>query len=89
MHGDVFVFILLVVVGFAAFFFSVIYMFCRFIAWIGRGVFGSSRRGPASQTDWACPPVRRARRRVCPNERCRNVEYRDASYCSQCGAALR
>lgn len=86
MHGDALLIVLLLVFGCAAFLFGVIYLFCQFFAWMGRGLLGMFRpHRPAA-------PVERrkigSRPRVCPNERCRKVEYRAARYCSQCGTPL-
>ena len=86
MHGDVLLFILLLVLGCAAFFFGVIYMLCKLIAGIGRGVFGVFK--PRSSIEIRGRPMQASRQRACPNGQCRKVEYRDAHYCSQCGTRL-
>ncbi len=86
MHGDVFLILLLLVFGCAAFLFGVIYVICQMFAWLGRGVWGAFR---PHHSACACPPpVGSSRPKVCPNERCRKVEHRHARYCSQCGSSL-
>lgn len=87
MHGDALVVVLVLVFGCAAFFFGLLYMLCRIVAWFGRGVANVFR--PASRLARGGSTPRRSAVRVCPRERCRRVEYRrDARYCSQCGAPL-
>ncbi|MGB2985385.1 MAG: hypothetical protein WBE26_05830 [Phycisphaerae bacterium] len=86
MQGDVLLFILLLVLGWAACLFGVIYMLCRFVGWIARGAFGVSRKDTVVEAGGMC--VRGSRQRACPNGQCRKVEYRDAHYCSQCGTRL-
>ena len=83
MQGDVLLVILLLGFGCAAFLFCVVYMVCQFLAWIGRGVMGvvCPRRTAAR-------PGKRpscSRPQMCPNDKCRKIEYRNARYCSQCG----
>ncbi len=88
MHGgDVLLVVLLLVFGCAAFFFGVICVFCHLFAWMGRGVAGIFR--PHGSVGASARPGLGSRRRKCPNERCRRIEYRDAHYCSQCGTPLR
>ncbi len=81
MHGDFLLLVLLMVFGCAAFFFGVIYLFCRLFGWVGRGMLSAVRPGA---------PENRAgttQERVCLRSGCRRVEYRpEARYCSQCGA---
>ena len=86
MHADALLVILLLLFGLAAFLFAVIYMFCQFFAWVGRSLLGLV--SPDRPGGPVCPPRVGSRPRVCPNERCRKVEYRAASYCSQCGTPL-
>ena len=87
MHGaDVLLFILLMVFGWAACLFGVIYMLCRFVGWVARRVFSVS--GKDTMVEAGCMCARGSRQRVCPNRQCRKVEYRDAHYCSQCGTQL-
>ena len=83
MHGDFVLVLVLVIGGCAALLFGVIYTFCQFFAWIGRGVWHvvAPRRARRAGGHWSRP-------RVCPNERCRKVEHRAAQYCSQCGTRL-
>jgi hypothetical protein len=87
MHGDLLLVVVILVFGCAAFLFGVIYLVCSVIGFVGRGVLGLFKPDRA-------PPGRRSGVRgagalVCPREECRKVEYRDAKYCSQCGAPLR
>lgn len=86
MHGDALVIVLLLVFGCAAFLFGVIYLLLKLLAALGRGVAGVFRR-PSSGNGLGEARVC-SRVRVCPRERCRKVEYRDARYCSQCGTPL-
>jgi hypothetical protein len=86
MHGDVLLFILLLMFGCAAFFFGVICFLCKLVAWIGRSLFGAFR--PRRPLECGCSPADGRRKLVCPNERCRKLEFRDARYCSQCGTRL-
>ncbi len=83
MQGDALLIILLLVFGCAAFFFGVIYCICQLFAWVSRGVWGVFR--PRCSSDSAARPAAGSRRRVCPNKRCRKLEYRQARYCSPCG----
>ncbi len=87
MHGDALLLIVAMVFGCAAFFFGVIYLFCRAIAWVGLGFAGIFR---SSSSGARCGMTsRRSRRRICPREECRKMENRaDAQYCSRCGAPL-
>jgi hypothetical protein len=86
MHGDFLIVLLLMVVGCAALLFGIVYMFCQFFARIGRGLLGVIAPGRVAGADgWG---GRCGRPRVCPNDRCRKVEHRPASYCSQCGTRL-
>ncbi len=86
MHGEILLVVLILTLGCAAFFFCVVYVFCRFLAWMGRGALGLFTR-----------PRRKAVRvrvvengpyRICPREQCRKVERRPARFCSRCGARL-
>ena len=87
MHGDALVVVLILIFGCAAFFFGLIYALGRCFAWMGRGVTGLFR--PRRPGDPRSQPPRRTRPGVCPNEKCRHVEYRrGARYCGQCGASL-
>jgi hypothetical protein len=90
MHGELPILVLILIFGCAAFFFGVVYLIGRAIAWLAKSL--------ASLVGWSCDsavaPGRPARmgaqqRRVCPRSGCHRVEYRHgARYCSQCGARL-
>ncbi len=87
MHGEAFAVVLILIFGCAAFFFGLIYGFCRLFAWLGRGVWGLV--WPQRLSDDGPRAVGWSRPGSCPNRRCKNVEYRrGARYCSQCGAPL-
>lgn len=87
MQGDFLIVLLLLVVGCAAFLFGVIYVFCQFFARIGRGLMGIIAPGRSGGADGQAR--RCSRPLVCPNKRCSKIEYRAATFCSQCGARLR
>ncbi len=84
MPGEPFIFIAVLLLGLAAFFFSAIYVVVRVVGAVfsslGRLLGGSGVRRPIDRE----APVGIA----CPREGCRNVEYRHARFCSQCGARL-
>ena len=86
MHADVVVLILILVLGCAAFLFAVLYVIGRFVGGIWQGlvsIFRPTRRGVSGRS----PYTSRAPR-ICSRLECRKIEYRDALYCSQCGARL-
>jgi len=90
MHADVLIFLLLLVIGFAAFIFGVLYFVLQLLAGIGRGI-GRVFGGCCRKTKVPLPP--RAVAVVgpvsaCPNPRCGHRETRPARYCSQCGSKL-
>lgn len=88
MQGDALLLILVMVFGCAAFFFGVIYLIGRALAWCGRGFVGVFRSAPSGKQ--AGSDLGPGRQLVCPREECRREEDRpDARYCSQCGAPLR
>ena len=78
MHGDLVLVVVILVVGFAAFFFGVIYAICRFLGFVGQCVWSLCTRRP----------LPRFRVPACSNPQCRNVEQRRARYCSKCGTKL-
>ncbi len=84
MPGEPFIFIVVLLLGLVAFFFSFLYVIVRVVGvvfgTIGR-LLGGSR---------ALPPIGRkvSAGLVCPREVCRAIEFRDARFCSQCGARL-
>lgn len=78
--------LLILVLGWAAFLFVAAYVVWRFVGGIGRSVasvFWPRRRGGSCR---GLSPARGGR--VCPRPQCRRIEYREAQYCSQCGARL-
>ncbi len=86
MHGDAVLIVLLLVFGCVAFGFGVIYLLCQLLAWVWRGLLGIFR--PGRGADEVGPRMPGLRSRVCPNEHCRKVEYREARFCSQCGTCF-
>lgn len=95
MHGDVLIFVLVVVFGCAAFGFGIVYLFCKFVGALFRGVkslFGGAVRKENERQPYAPRPVGRVEvqgRGVmsrCP--RCGQPESRPATYCGQCGTAM-
>ena len=84
MHVEVV--LLLMILGWAAFLFGILYFFCYVIGVVGRGVFGAFKRRPVNGRRTG--PVEGARMLVCPRADCRTVEVRDARFCSRCGTPL-
>lgn len=86
MHGDLLLVVLILVFGCAAFLFGLVYVVYWVLGAAGRGLWSlvrpSQRGGAAMRIGWRSRPV------FCPRPNCRKVEYRNASYCSQCGAPL-
>jgi len=88
MHGDVAIVVLILVFGCAAFFFGVIYMVGRALAWVGRGVWRLAGGSPRV-TARCCGTAPGGATRMCTREGCRRIENRrGARYCSRCGAPL-
>jgi hypothetical protein len=86
MYVDLFLFLFVVVFGFAAFFFGVIYLVCNVLSGLGRGLFRVLGGGPRG-----VPPagsIFGAKRTICPRRGCGHVEQRRARFCGQCGARL-
>ena len=84
MTGDPFVILLLLVVGCAAFFVGVIYLFGRLLGALGKGVVWAFRGRPAAPPPGVSPHVR-----ICSRKSCGKTEVRRGRFCSQCGAPLR
>lgn len=85
MHGEILLVVLILTIGCAAFFFSMIYLLGRFFAFLGRGLVGVfSPRAAARHRRLASGGAFR----ICPREQCRKIERRPARFCSQCGARL-
>jgi len=86
MYGDPLILVLVLALGSLSFFAGVVYVFCRMVAMIGRGflrMFGLYV-GPPRDADGIPDGVPR----VCPRPQCRQIEYRRARFCGQCGARL-
>ena len=88
MHAEALVIVLVLIFGCAAFFFGVICLIWRAMAWVGRGVLSIVR--PSSGGGGRAPARMAPTVRICPQEHCRRVDYRgEARYCSQCGSPMR
>jgi len=79
MYADLLIIAVVLVLGITAFVFGVLHAIWRGICFAVGLVFG--RRDTSIGEG-------ESKRRVCPRESCRKVEYRDAVYCCQCGAKL-
>lgn len=79
--GDLLLVGVVLVLGCAAFFVGVIYLFCSFLTFVGQGllalVFPHRRRINRTLTS--------GRYRVCPNPKCGEAERRPARFCGHCG----
>lgn len=91
MHGEVILIVFLLVFGCAALIFGVIYVVGQMLSGIGRillrlvrPVSSLTKTGPATASPQAATVIP-AGPVACPNPRCRKIEIRTASYCSQCG----
>lgn len=85
MQIDVVILPLMLLLGLAAAAFGVIYVICQIVRVMGRGIrflFASPRQ------DFPKSHAKVRRFRICSQRYCRKMEYRDAIYCSQCGARL-
>ncbi len=85
MHIDIGVMLLVLVLGCATVIFGVLYAIARVIGTIGRVIWSVCRPTTRHQATSGVPTTRV---RICPQPQCRSAEYRDAVYCSQCGALL-
>ena len=86
MHGDLVLVALILVFGVAAFLFGLVYVVWCVVGAFGRGMWSLVR-------PWRSVPTSECARRLgravyCPRPNCRKVEYRNARFCSQCGAPL-
>lgn len=87
--GDFTALILLLLIGFGAFFFGIIWLVWSLFAGMGRGVMSLMRGRPVPQSTHPRPFARAAViGRICPRAECRKLERRPARFCSQCGARL-
>jgi len=86
MHGDLLLVVLILVFGCAAFLFGLVYVVGYVLSAVGRGMWGLVRPcrgpGPTERVQRLSRPLR------CSRVNCRKVEYRNARFCSQCGAPL-
>ena len=87
MHGDLLLILVVLVFGCAAFLFGVVYIVCSAIGVVGRTLF-SIVRPPQVRRLQAANQFRAGPPRICPQENCRKIEYRRASFCSRCGSKL-
>lgn len=87
--GDFTALILLLLVGFGAFFFGIIWLVWSLFAGMGRGVMNLMRGKPVDRAPrWSPFEKAAGAQRLCPRAECRKVERRPARFCSQCGARL-
>ncbi|MEK6799789.1 MAG: hypothetical protein AABZ12_12560 [Planctomycetota bacterium] len=89
MHGDLFLVVVVLVFGCAAFVFGLVYLVCAAVARVIGGVgrlLGLKTAPPGGRRSVRHGGWRRSR--VCPHAHCRNVEFRPARYCSRCGSRL-
>ena len=86
MHGDLLLVVLILVFGCAAFLFGLVYVVGCVVSAVGRGMWTlihpSRCSGPPAPARKLSRPLR------CPRVNCRKVEYRNARFCSQCGAPM-
>jgi len=86
VQGDLLLVGLMLVFGCAAFLFGLVYVLCALFASVGRGIWGLVR--PLGRVgSGGCLSLGRGPL-VCPRANCRKAEYRNARFCSQCGARL-
>ena len=87
MYAEPLVLVMVLVFGCAAFLFGVFYLICWFVGGLGKGFVQLLRpRRLPNAADHG--PAARGPGRVCSRDLCRNIEYRRANYCSQCGMPL-
>lgn len=85
MQIDLVILPMMFLLGIGAAVFGVIYVVGRIVGGIGRGV-GSLFAQPHHRDSVSRPSAKGFR--ICWRQHCRRMEYRDAVYCSQCGARL-
>jgi len=89
MHGDLLLVVLILVFGCAAFLFGLVYMVWCVVGTVGRAMWSLVRPRRHVGTP-SCRENRMFGRAVyCPRPNCRKAEYRNARFCSQCGAQLK
>jgi len=85
MQEGVFLVLIVALFALAALLFGLFTVLWGIVGGVGRGIArlftGSDRTGRSV-------PRRRGKPLICPNERCKKVEYREAIFCSQCGRRL-
>jgi hypothetical protein len=87
MHGDLLLILVVLIFGCAAFLFGVVYIVCSAIGFVGRSLLSIVR--PCSRVRVSAGShLRMGHPLICPRESCRKIEYRRASFCSQCGSRL-
>ena len=86
MQGDLLLVALFLVFGIAAFLFGLVYVVWCIVGGIGRGMWSLLRPWRPVGTAERARTFGRAV--YCPRLNCRKVEYRNARFCSQCGAPL-
>ena len=86
MQGDLLLVALILVFGVAAFLFGLVYVVWCVVGAVGRGMWSLVRPWRPVPTAERARPFGRAV--YCPRLNCRKVEYRNARFCSQCGATL-
>ncbi|HNQ24782.1 MAG TPA: hypothetical protein PKK06_17005 [Phycisphaerae bacterium] len=84
MSLDPLVFVLMLVLGLAAFLLGLVYMVFKAVGGVLRGLGGLLRGRPKG----AARVVALSAGRVCGDPQCRHVEPRPACFCSQCGKRL-
>ena len=87
MQVDIVVLGLVVLLGCAALLFGVLYALGRVLGTAGRSILSVFGVRPTRTAEGRTVDLGGGR--VCPRSECRKVEYRNARYCSQCGADLR
>ena len=86
MQGDLLLVALILVFGVAAFLFGLVYVVWCVVGTVGRGMWSLVR--PRRSLGNGVRIRTFGRGVYCPRLNCRKVEYRNARFCSQCGAPL-
>lgn len=85
MHAEILIVLAILIFGCAAFLLGTFYLVCQLCSLVWRGMVGLVRPAKGDTHD-SWPPEESAR--VCPNPTCQHIEFRDARFCSACGARL-
>jgi len=95
MHGDILVIGIAMLVGVAAIFYVVLRLAWELLAGGGRLIgrllgVGHLVENRTQNRQWHRLDAagQTAKRRICPNPHCRQVEYRMARFCSRCGTKI-